>query len=490
MTTRSSPAGVVIGTASATPVKYRYKPADIAAPHVRPSVAAPHQPPRVLRVVPTTVLPPAGAAAPRRTPTVLPGWTPPPASTPARSGWARMRPRSPAACPPLHPRAHPRGRSGRPTLRPPRIRSWPLALRRALLPQHRVDDRGRSRERLYPQSQRHNALRLRHGCVDAVGAAEAGVGCDPRLLVVFHLERAVAAHVHVLPRLHDHVARLQAARDERQVGCGRDTHSSAVSAATALAAAAACATRPGWWKANTVVSSHSARVSTPPSPTCATISASAHPRSSATLRSAARSTCLLSGNLGVRAVPHYPSRPRPREFLAHDARGHFRHRHLLAPRASSERCRSPPPPPAATTPPPAPSTRPPGTTARWPRRPAAARTVPPFPPPRPSATAPRAVGPSCPPSSTSCAHRPRAGRRASPPGTARAPAPPVPPPQGCGGMRTPTACTAPTSALARTAARHAPPAASAPWSCAPPPPSASAGAAAAASACATADAPS
>eukprot|EP00965_Chrysotila_dentata_P059338 1969396-Pleurochrysis_carterae.AAC.1 len=35
-------------------------------------------------------------------------------------------------------------------------------------------------------------------------------------------------------------------------GCGRDTHSSAVSAATALAAAAACVTRPGWWNANTV----------------------------------------------------------------------------------------------------------------------------------------------------------------------------------------------------------------------------------------------
>eukprot|EP00965_Chrysotila_dentata_P117662 3887435-Pleurochrysis_carterae.AAC.1 len=63
-----------------------------------------------------------------------------------------------------------------------------------------------------------------------------------------------------------------------------------MSAPTAFAAAPACATRPGWWNASTVVRSHTARVSTPPSPTCATMSSSPHPSRAAARRSAARST--------------------------------------------------------------------------------------------------------------------------------------------------------------------------------------------------------
>eukprot|EP00965_Chrysotila_dentata_P026330 872646-Pleurochrysis_carterae.AAC.2 len=45
---------------------------------------------------------------------------------------------------------------------------------------------------------------------------------------------------------------------------GRNTHSSAVSAFTAAAAAPACSRSLWWWKASTVVSAHSDRASTPP----------------------------------------------------------------------------------------------------------------------------------------------------------------------------------------------------------------------------------
>eukprot|EP00965_Chrysotila_dentata_P080620 2660281-Pleurochrysis_carterae.AAC.1 len=69
-----------------------------------------------------------------------------------------------------------------------------------------------------------------------------------------------------------------------------------MSARTALAAALACATSPGWWKANTVVSSHVARVSTPPSPNCPTMSLSAQPSSSATLCNSARFSWRVPGN--------------------------------------------------------------------------------------------------------------------------------------------------------------------------------------------------
>eukprot|EP00965_Chrysotila_dentata_P045833 1523391-Pleurochrysis_carterae.AAC.1 len=44
------------------------------------------------------------------------------------------------------------------------------------------------------------------------------------------------------------------------------------------------------------MSSHSDRASTPPSPACATISASGHPSASAAPRRAARSSCLAPGN--------------------------------------------------------------------------------------------------------------------------------------------------------------------------------------------------
>eukprot|EP00965_Chrysotila_dentata_P262854 6214689-Pleurochrysis_carterae.AAC.1 len=67
---------------------------------------------------------------------------------------------------------------------------------------------------------------------------------------------------------------------------GRETHASRRSASTAAAAAAACATRPGWWKASTVMSSHSERTSTPPSPIWATMSLSAQSRVEAAARSA------------------------------------------------------------------------------------------------------------------------------------------------------------------------------------------------------------
>eukprot|EP00965_Chrysotila_dentata_P121932 4029804-Pleurochrysis_carterae.AAC.1 len=55
---------------------------------------------------------------------------------------------------------------------------------------------------------------------------------------------------------------------------GGATHPSAMSASTAFAAAAAWSRRPGWWNASTVINSHSARASTPPSPACATMSSS------------------------------------------------------------------------------------------------------------------------------------------------------------------------------------------------------------------------
>eukprot|EP00965_Chrysotila_dentata_P089930 2968412-Pleurochrysis_carterae.AAC.1 len=64
-----------------------------------------------------------------------------------------------------------------------------------------------------------------------------------------------------------------------------------MSASTAFAAAVACSTSPGWWKVRTVSSSHSDRTSTPPSPTCATMSASSQPSCAAAARRAARSIC-------------------------------------------------------------------------------------------------------------------------------------------------------------------------------------------------------
>eukprot|EP00965_Chrysotila_dentata_P032110 1071279-Pleurochrysis_carterae.AAC.2 len=73
---------------------------------------------------------------------------------------------------------------------------------------------------------------------------------------------------------------------------GWDTHSSRRSVSTAAAAAAAWATRPGWWKARTVRSSQSDLASTPPSPACETISLSPHAIASAAARSAPRSSCL------------------------------------------------------------------------------------------------------------------------------------------------------------------------------------------------------
>eukprot|EP00965_Chrysotila_dentata_P072232 2387469-Pleurochrysis_carterae.AAC.1 len=76
---------------------------------------------------------------------------------------------------------------------------------------------------------------------------------------------------------------------------GADTHSSAMSASTALRAAAACATRPGWWNARTVVSSHAARASTPPSPACSTMSTSCQFSSAATARSSPLSSCRAPG---------------------------------------------------------------------------------------------------------------------------------------------------------------------------------------------------
>eukprot|EP00965_Chrysotila_dentata_P008805 286914-Pleurochrysis_carterae.AAC.1 len=70
-----------------------------------------------------------------------------------------------------------------------------------------------------------------------------------------------------------------------------------MSDATARAAAPACSRRPGWWNASTVVSPHSARASTPPSPACCTMSSSCHASSAATARSASRFSCRTPGNV-------------------------------------------------------------------------------------------------------------------------------------------------------------------------------------------------
>ena len=76
---------------------------------------------------------------------------------------------------------------------------------------------------------------------------------------------------------------------------GGATHSSPMSASTTLAAAAKFAATPVWWKARTVSSAQSERTSTPPSPTCPTMSASRHASWAATRRSAARSTWRFPG---------------------------------------------------------------------------------------------------------------------------------------------------------------------------------------------------
>eukprot|EP00965_Chrysotila_dentata_P045406 1508397-Pleurochrysis_carterae.AAC.1 len=69
-----------------------------------------------------------------------------------------------------------------------------------------------------------------------------------------------------------------------------------MSAFTVFAAAAACSSRPWWWNARTVVSLHSVRASTPPSPTCATMSSPCHRSSAAAHRSARLSSCRRPGS--------------------------------------------------------------------------------------------------------------------------------------------------------------------------------------------------
>eukprot|EP00965_Chrysotila_dentata_P039799 1322018-Pleurochrysis_carterae.AAC.1 len=64
-----------------------------------------------------------------------------------------------------------------------------------------------------------------------------------------------------------------------------------MSPSTAVAAAAAWLTRPGWWNARTVRSSQPERTSTPPSPTCSTMSASVHCIVAAAALRAPRSIC-------------------------------------------------------------------------------------------------------------------------------------------------------------------------------------------------------
>eukprot|EP00965_Chrysotila_dentata_P176778 5838739-Pleurochrysis_carterae.AAC.1 len=104
---------------------------------------------------------------------------PPPSSRHAQSGWAHE-----ALQPPLCPLQGAKA-VGRLCVHHKCPRS--LALRRTLFRSHRVDDRCCSGERLHPR-QRHHALRLRYGGVDAVGAAEARIGGYSRLLVVFYFE--------------------------------------------------------------------------------------------------------------------------------------------------------------------------------------------------------------------------------------------------------------------------------------------------------------
>eukprot|EP00965_Chrysotila_dentata_P207005 6183867-Pleurochrysis_carterae.AAC.1 len=77
---------------------------------------------------------------------------------------------------------------------------------------------------------------------------------------------------------------------------GRDTHSSFWSVSTATAAAGACATRPGWWKARTVMSSQPERTSTPPSPACGTMSRSAQSMAAAARLSVSRSSWRTPSN--------------------------------------------------------------------------------------------------------------------------------------------------------------------------------------------------
>eukprot|EP00965_Chrysotila_dentata_P258132 6213113-Pleurochrysis_carterae.AAC.3 len=64
-----------------------------------------------------------------------------------------------------------------------------------------------------------------------------------------------------------------------------------MSASTAFAFAAAWLTRPGWWNARTVSNSQPELTSTPPSPTCSTMSASAHCIVAAAARRPPRSIC-------------------------------------------------------------------------------------------------------------------------------------------------------------------------------------------------------
>eukprot|EP00965_Chrysotila_dentata_P174744 5768775-Pleurochrysis_carterae.AAC.1 len=74
-----------------------------------------------------------------------------------------------------------------------------------------------------------------------------------------------------------------------------------MSAFTAAAAAAACATRPGWWNASTVSNSHSDLTSTPPSPAWETMSWSPQASVSAAAQSASRLICLVPANRVVRS---------------------------------------------------------------------------------------------------------------------------------------------------------------------------------------------
>eukprot|EP00965_Chrysotila_dentata_P130664 4320348-Pleurochrysis_carterae.AAC.1 len=89
---------------------------------------------------------------------------------------------------------------------------------------------------------------------------------------------------------------------------------------TAVAAAAAWLTRPGWWNARAVSSSQPERTFTPPSPTCSTMSVSVHcivaaaaSRASwSTCRSPSKSVCRVERSTGVHRAGSAQSQMMPR----------------------------------------------------------------------------------------------------------------------------------------------------------------------------------
>eukprot|EP00965_Chrysotila_dentata_P258131 6213113-Pleurochrysis_carterae.AAC.2 len=167
-----------------------------------------------LRAAPPSGPPPEDRGAARRTPAVCVAPRPQRACMEMRSKrFGANAPPNPCACPPppLPSRPHPTKRSTA-SIGPPSGRG-----RIYRQTQHRLRTATPSASPPRPLPPHYDALGVRDARVHAVPSPVAGVRSHAGLRVVLHLHVVPAAPRHPLPRLHDDIARLQAARDVPEV---------------------------------------------------------------------------------------------------------------------------------------------------------------------------------------------------------------------------------------------------------------------------------